>query len=82
MVCTGISRTLVLSLTRNRSASQIVTQLYDKIVLWNETIGNGAKNRIMGAFSETDKRLVDGSDEHLTVLDLCLQISGMLGADK
>jgi len=30
------------------------------------------------AFSETDKRLVDGADEHLTVLDLALQISGIL----
>jgi replication factor C subunit 2/4 len=64
------------------SASQITTQLYDKIVLWNESIGDRAKNRIMQTFSQTDKRLVDGSDEHLTVLDLCLQISGVLGTDR
>ncbi|KAF7195224.1 Replication factor C subunit 2 [Pseudocercospora fuligena] len=61
------------------SATQIVSQLYDKIVLGDETIGDGAKNKIMLAFSETDKRLVDGSDEHLTILDLCLQISGVIG---
>ncbi|KXS98572.1 hypothetical protein AC578_4286 [Pseudocercospora eumusae] len=61
------------------SATQIVSQLYDKIVLGDETVGDGAKNKIMLAFSETDKRLVDGSDEHLTILDLCLQISAVMG---
>jgi len=30
------------------------------------------------AFSEVDKRLVDGADEHLTILDLALQISNVL----
>ena len=30
------------------------------------------------AFSDIDKRLVDGADEHLAILDLALQISGML----
>lgn len=29
-------------------------------------------------FSDVDKRLVDGADEHLTVLDLALQVSGVL----
>jgi len=29
-------------------------------------------------FSEVDKRLVDGADEHLTILDLALQISNVL----
>lgn len=29
-------------------------------------------------FSEVDKRLVDGVDEHLTILDLSLRISGIL----
>lgn len=29
-------------------------------------------------FSEVDKRLVDGADEHLTILDLALRISGVL----
>lgn len=64
------------------SASQIVTQLYDKIILDNETVGDWAKNRIMLFFSETDKRLVDGSDEHLTILDLCLQVAGVLAGDR
>ncbi|SMQ50392.1 unnamed protein product [Zymoseptoria tritici ST99CH_3D7] len=64
------------------SAGQIVSQLYDKIVIWNETVGDRAKGKIMAVFSEADKRLVDGSDEHLTVLDLCLRVAGELGGDR
>jgi replication factor C subunit 2/4 len=60
------------------SATQIITQLYDKIVLGDETVGDQQKSKIVMVFSETDKRLIDGSDEHLTVLDLCLQVAGML----
>ena len=29
-------------------------------------------------FSEIDKRLVDGADEHLTILDLALRVSGTM----
>jgi len=61
------------------SASQLVSQLYDEIVVRDESVGDWQKARIVGLFSETDKRLVDGSDEHLTVLDLCLGIAGVLG---
>ena len=64
------------------SAGQVVTQLYERIVLTNEVTGDAAKNKIMLIFSETDKRLVDGSDEHLTVLDLCLRTAGILGGDQ
>lgn len=62
------------------SASILTTQLYDQIVVRDESIGDWQKSRIVLCFSETDKRLVDGSDEHLTILDLCLQIAGILGA--
>lgn len=48
------------------SATQVVGQLYDKIVL-DDAISDRAKNRIIMSFSEADKRLNDGSDEHLTV---------------
>ena len=61
------------------SATQIVTQLYEEIVIQDESVGDWQKSRIVGFFSETDKRLVDGSDEHLTVLDLSLQVAGVLG---
>ncbi|KAF2217422.1 hypothetical protein CERZMDRAFT_31527 [Cercospora zeae-maydis SCOH1-5] len=64
------------------SASQIVTQLYDRVVLTDEITGDAAKNKIMLIFSEVDKRLGDGSDEHLAVLDLCLRIAGILSGDQ
>ncbi|EMC95158.1 hypothetical protein BAUCODRAFT_35150 [Baudoinia panamericana UAMH 10762] len=61
------------------SASQIVNQLYDRVVVHDEATGDRQKARIVCIFSAVDKRLVDGSDEHLTILDLCLQIAGILG---
>jgi replication factor C subunit 2/4 len=36
------------------------------------------KNKIVLIFSEVDKRLVDGADEHLSILDMSLRISGVL----
>lgn len=61
------------------SATQTMGQLYTKVV-FDETVPDQAKNQILGVFSEADKRLVDGADEHLTVLDLALRISGMVHA--
>lgn len=52
-------------------------QLYQAIVD-EETIPDTQKNKIMLVFSEADKRLVDGADEHLTILDLALRISGIM----
>jgi DNA polymerase III delta prime subunit len=59
------------------SAAQTVGQLYERI-LFDERVGDLQKMRITGLFSETDKRLVDGGDEHLAVLDLGLRIGGVL----
>jgi DNA polymerase III delta prime subunit len=59
------------------SAAQTVGQLYER-VLFDERVGDLQKMEITGLFSETDKRLVDGGDEHLAVLDLGLRISGVL----
>ncbi|KAJ4345726.1 nuclear protein localization protein 4 [Didymosphaeria variabile] len=59
------------------SAAQTVGQLYEK-VLYDERVGDLQKMRITGLFSEVDKRLGDGGDEHLAVLDLGLRISGVL----
>ncbi|KAK3675833.1 Subunit of heteropentameric Replication factor C (RF-C) [Recurvomyces mirabilis] len=61
------------------SATQIVTQMYEEIVIKDDTTGDWQKARIVLCFSDVDKRLVDGSDEHLTILDLCLQVAGILG---
>lgn len=59
------------------SAGQVVLQLYNKLV-FNDIITAEQKNDIVLIFSEVDKRLVDGSDEHLQILDLALRISEVL----
>lgn len=55
------------------------TQLYRRIV-YNDAIPDIQKNKIVMVFSEMDKRLVDGTDEHLSILDMALRISGILGS--
>lgn len=52
-------------------------QLYQEVV-YDEAIPDKQKNQIVMLFSEADKRLVDGSDEHLIILDLSLRISNIL----
>jgi len=47
-------------------------------VINDELIPDLAKNKITLVFSEVDKRLVDGADEHLSILDLALRISSIL----
>ena len=59
------------------SAAQTVGQLYES-VLYDERVGDLQKVKITGLFSEVDKRLGDGGDEHLAVLDLGLRISEVL----
>ncbi|KAI0889985.1 putative replication factor protein [Annulohypoxylon maeteangense] len=59
------------------SAGQVLTQLY-QAVIQDEMIPDAAKNKITLVFSEVDKRLVDGADEHLSILDLALRISNIL----
>lgn len=55
----------------------IYLQLYRRVV-FSEAIPDIQKNKIVLVFSEMDKRLVDGADEHLSVLDLTLRIAGIL----
>ncbi|KAK4218746.1 P-loop containing nucleoside triphosphate hydrolase protein [Rhypophila decipiens] len=59
------------------SAGQTTAQLYQALV-YDETIPDIQKNKIVMVFSEVDKRLNDGADEHLSILDLTLRISGIL----
>lgn len=56
------------------SGTQLLNQMYEK-VLFDERIADLQKQKIALVFSETDKRLVDGADEHLEVLDLALKVS-------
>lgn len=51
--------------------------MYQQII-YNDTVSDKQKNKIVGVFSEIDKRLVDGADEHLSILDLALRISRIL----
>lgn len=62
------------------SASQVITQLYQEL-LTNESlpVTNKQKNAVVLVFSEVDKRLVDGAEEHLQILDLALRVAGILG---
>lgn len=59
------------------SATQTVGQLYEQ-VMFDERVEDIKKVRLAGVFSETDKRLVDGGDEHLAVLDLGVRVAGVL----
>ncbi|OAQ91666.1 DNA replication factor C subunit Rfc2 [Purpureocillium lilacinum] len=59
------------------SATQVVSQLYQALTT-DETIPDLQKNRIVMIFSEVDKRLVDGADEHLSILDLAMRISAVM----
>ncbi|KAJ1711498.1 replication factor C subunit 2 [Aspergillus flavus] len=56
------------------SATQLLAQLYRRVV-YNDAIPDIQKNKIVMVFSEMDKRLVDGADEHLSILDVALKIS-------
>ncbi|KAK2748362.1 hypothetical protein FQN57_001020 [Myotisia sp. PD_48] len=49
-------------------------------LLWNESIRDEHKNKMLKVFSEFDKRLIDGADEHLTILDFILQLSKIIHA--
>ncbi|KAH7137215.1 P-loop containing nucleoside triphosphate hydrolase protein [Dactylonectria estremocensis] len=59
------------------SAGQVVGQLYQALT-YDETIPDSQKNKIVLVFSEIDKRLVDGADEHLSILDLAMRISALM----
>ncbi|KAI1804027.1 putative replication factor protein [Daldinia bambusicola] len=59
------------------SAGQVLSQLYQTVIR-DELVPDIAKNKITLVFSEVDKRLVDGADEHLSILDLALRISNIL----
>lgn len=61
-------------------ASQVMMQMHDCIVA-SEVIGNKHKNAVLFLMSETDKRLNDGADEHLQLLDLISSIKTILQSD-
>ncbi len=58
------------------SISQFLSQLHDLLLLTDPlALSSKQKGKIAWAMSETDKRLADGADEQLEVLDLLLKIT-------
>ncbi|EGX90624.1 activator 1 41 kDa subunit [Cordyceps militaris CM01] len=73
----GVSKVVEDMVADGWSAGQVVSQLY-QVVTFDETIPDVQKNKIVMVFSEVDKRLLDGADEHLSILDLSMRISAIL----
>jgi replication factor C subunit 2/4 len=63
------------------SANQVLSQLYTVLVA-DETLDPRKKIQIFAIFSEVDKRLVDGSEESLAILDLSLRLAAVLRERK
>jgi replication factor C subunit 2/4 len=61
------------------SGTQVLAQLYDKVI-FEERTSDLKKGRIALVFSEVDKRLIDGADEHLAMLDMALRVSDILNS--
>jgi replication factor C subunit 2/4 len=59
------------------NAVQIMSQLHD-LVVEDEQISNQQKNAILMYLSLTDKRLNDGADEHLQILDMLTTMRSIL----
>ncbi|KAM0137701.1 hypothetical protein ACHAP3_003930 [Botrytis cinerea] len=79
VVYEAVSKVVVDMVADGWSGTQVVSQLYQTIMN-SELIADSHKNKIVALFSEADKRLVDGADEHLTILDLSLRISNILSS--
>jgi replication factor C subunit 2/4 len=73
------------------AANEVLSALYAKIIASDEgdivahKKGDAAaamrkKSALTNVFSEYDKRLIDGVDEHLALLDMSCQIAGLLAA--
>lgn len=59
------------------SANEVLLSLYNKII-FDELVDNKKKYKLTQIFSDFDRRLIDGVDEQLAVLDLSCQIAGIL----
>jgi DNA polymerase III delta prime subunit len=59
------------------SANEVLSSLFSRLI-HDEEISDVRKNKLTQIFSELDKRLIDGVDEHMAALDLVLQCSGIM----
>jgi replication factor C subunit 2/4 len=61
------------------SAAQILIQLHDKVIKDDEAVlSEVQKSAVSCVLSEADKRLNDGSDEHLEILNLLMKIAKII----
>lgn len=74
----GISKTMTDIIADGWPAAQLLGQLHHQLA-FDETISDKAKNGIMGIIGEADKRLLDGADEELSMLDCALRCSELIG---
>jgi replication factor C subunit 2/4 len=59
------------------SANEVLLALYNKLI-FDELVESKKKYDMTLLFSSIDKRLIDGVDEHLAMLDMSLQVAGIL----
>jgi replication factor C subunit 2/4 len=59
------------------SAQQVCDQLHDGFIL-DDSLDSKVKNSIAQELFETDRKLNNGSDEHIQLLNLCLQIANSM----
>lgn len=59
------------------SAQQLLDQLHDKYIL-DDALSAPTKNEISKALFDTDRRLNNGTDEHIQILNLLLRIQSVL----
>jgi replication factor C subunit 2/4 len=80
-VYTALSKQVTDMVADGWSANQVLSQLYNVLVA-DETMDLGKKTKCLSIFSEMDKSLLDGTDEHLATLDLSLRLAAVLGGEK
>lgn len=61
------------------AATEVLTSLYQKLI-YDDMIQSQKKCKILPVFSSMDKRLLDGSEETLSILDMVCQIANILVA--
>jgi len=73
----GISTAVVNLVADGWSGTQVMSQLYERAI-YDEGVSDPKKAKMVMIFSEVDKRLVDGVDEQLAIMDLSLRVSGIM----
>lgn len=59
------------------AATEVLTSLYQKLI-YDDMISSQKKCKILPILSSMDKRLLDGSEETLSILDMVCQIANIL----